>query len=208
MSTPVTPWQTEYFRLSFPLTLCFYLLQVNKDWTSLLLAHAWVCKCKPIVNVDSILGRSTIRVAVEISEKKQSSRFQSTLTSSPLLSILKWSDKLYSKLIDSSQCSRVVSIKDLLTEIQYPFSSLFLAHISNSYDISHILILKGHVFIKSLQHGRYCVWGIWWRSSPFSLQEDNANWKNSLELDQLNPISNIISLCKLICSLFQWILPT
>lgn len=170
-------------------------------------------KCKPIVNVDSIPGRSTRRAAVEISAKKWSSRFQSTLTSSPLLSILKWSDKLYSKLIDSSQCSRVVSIKDLLTEIQYPFSSLFLAHISYSYDISHILILKGHVFIKSLQHGRHCVGDIWRRKSPSSLssqstQEDKCNWKNSLELDQLNPVFSIISLCKLVCSLFLWILPT
>lgn len=156
-----------------------------------------MCKCKPIVNVDSIPGRSTIRVAVEICAKKWSSRFQSTLTSSPLLSILKWSDKLYSKLVDSSQSSRVVSIKDLLTEIQYPFSSLFLAHISFSYDISHILILKGHVFIKSLPHGRYCVWDIWWRRSPSSLnsqptQEDKCNWKNSMELDQLNPVFIII----------------
>lgn len=161
--------------------LCFYLLQVNKDLTSLLLAQTRVCKGKPIVNVDSIPGRSTVRVAVEISEKKWSSRFQSTLISSPLLSILKWSDKLYSRLIDSSQCSRVVSIKDLLTEIQYPFSSLFLAPISNPYDIRHILILKGHVFIKSLQQGRYCVWDIWWRRYPSSLSSVNTGRQMQLE---------------------------
>lgn len=147
---PATHWQTEsifQIRLSI---LCFYLLQIDKALTSLLLAYTQVCKCKPIVNVDSILGRSTIRATVKISAKKGSIRSQSTLTSSPLLSIIKWSDKLYSKLIDSFQCFRVPSMKYLLTEIRYPFASVFLAHISNSYYISHALILKGYVFIKSL----------------------------------------------------------